>query len=281
MDEELTVNLKDPSDGLPTSPGPISPSVCSPDIFKPQSYKVTPIPDFIGWYHCIHICECMDNKNLNMDKVRKLFNYIKESGAVGLRTDVMWYDVEPSENCWDKRMMEIYNTYFAEAKAKGLDSILIFSNAPGWAVSLHKASIESFYSRYKVYVEKVYQEIGIPNNIRFYQLWNEPNSTFHNKVYDPKTNYRLYTVAGEVLKKDKNVKTMMNINADLGKWKQGINELLSKSKDYIDIIGIDHYPGTWKYITKVNLEKQWPELTYLIEQINDEKSDWYGKQGAI
>ena len=60
-------------------------------------------------------------------------------------------------------------------------------------------------------------------------------------------------------------------------WEAAITDWVERAGEYIDVIGVDHYPGTWACCDN----RDWGPLEILIRRINDPDDPLYGKLGAV
>ncbi len=132
-----------------------------------------------------------------------------------------------------------------------------------------------FLKEAKEYAEKIASEIG--DKVYYYQLGNEPNHDVLSIIYvldGPKFIKALYT---EINSSDNEFETVINFFAEpialIMSWvSAAVLYLNNNVGDCIDIVGIDHYPGTWD----LQSYDHWDELDTLFS-ITDE----YGKKAAV
>lgn len=86
---------------------------------------------------------------------------------------------------------------------------------------------------------------------------------------------------GAALQEQQQWQLMVNPNTDvpLFDWRDAVERWLAPAcaGDVIDVIGIDHYPGTY------NIEKysDWGPLDQLLSMVGNTSSTWFGKAPAI
>jgi len=126
-----------------------------------------------------------------------------------------------------------------------------------------------FLDEAKEYASKVAQELG--DLITYYQLGNELNHPADpiQMWDDPKYIKALYDGISE---HDYYFKTIVNAFADWPWWDYWLKYWLNTAGSCIDIVAIDHYPGTWSYQSY----DHWNELDTLFSI-----ADQYGKQAAV
>ncbi len=131
---------------------------------------------------------------------------------------------------------------------------------------------QEFLDEAKEYASKIAQELG--DEIYYYQLSNEFNhipdliDTNHDADY-------IKALHDGIVQHDHSYITIVNAFVDANcesTWKNQVRDLLNKAGECIDIIAIDHYPGTW---SDENYD-HWSELDALFEIANE-----YGKQAVV
>lgn len=211
----------------------------------------------------------------NITKACEAFEYIANLGCRFVRTDFCWYDLEHTNNNWNESMINWYNEYINAARTYGLDVLVILYRYPQWSVDLYNSNKTKFFEEFEEYCAKVASLYG--DRIYYYQLWNEAN----HPTADPiaaEDDWKLFYYANRGLALyDSNYKSIVNILCNTLGWEDDLNNWLSNAKESIDIIGIDHYPGTW---TATGYD-DWYPLDALINRITNPTDPCYGKEGAI
>ena len=222
------------------------------------------------WYFCIHGGEV----DYSLDKAASAFQTVLDLGGVGVRTDIFWFDVEPKRNIWDARKVDFYAGYFDHAVADGLDPMAILSGAPDWALDLYKEDKAAFWSEYEEYIREVVTLVGAKTTR--YQLWNEANGILD--PIDAGDDWELFARAGAILRaQDPGSILFINAYANWLGWEEAVTDWVTKAGTFIDVIGVDHYPGTWSLGPFTN----WWPVDRLLERIQTPGDVWYGKQGAV
>jgi hypothetical protein len=181
---------------------------------------------------------------------------IAELGATYVRTDVWWFAVEPKRGQFDTTALAYYRWYVEEAAKHGLGVVTILSNAPDWARALydanHRAELAADFGRY---AERVTETLG--DLVTYYQLWNEPNHI--NDFPDGDTDIQLFRAGRDGIVRGRATlgvthpfRTVVNVLVDGhdgplgGRWEDDLRYFLDHgARDAIDVLAIDHYPGTW------------------------------------
>jgi hypothetical protein len=178
-------------------------------------------------------------------------------GAKAIRSDVWWYVIEPQPGVYNEAALAYYRWVVTEAKARGLDMILILSNPPKWANNmLDEGKVAAVADSFAKYSARVADTVGL-GDVIYYQLWNEPNHIEHTP-FD--TDIALINAARRGLTEgltragfgDLPIRTVVNVmidGHDLGvgpNWQSDLEYLMDHgARDAVDIVAIDHYPGTF------------------------------------
>ncbi len=178
-------------------------------------------------------------------------------GARLIRTDVWWYIIEPQPGVYDEDALAHYRWAVAEAKARGLDMLINLSNPPEWAKDLLKDDkVRVASEAFAAYSAKVAATVGL-GDVRYYQIWNEPN---HMDNFSTDTDIALLVAGRRGLAQgltsiglaELPIRTMVNVmidGHDIGvgpSWESDLEYMMEHgARDAIDILGIDHYPGTF------------------------------------
>jgi hypothetical protein len=229
-----------------------------------------PAEPTFDWYFSLHVGEV----EYDLELAVQAFDEIKALGGMGVRTDVYWYDVEPAQGEWDEDMLAFYDAFVSLALEHEVEPMIIVSNAPDWAKDLYGSDEDAFWERYELYVDKVGSLVA--DRATHYQVWNEPNHIID--PFDGDDDWQLYARGGQVLRDlDPDAVLYCNVMANLTGWEEAVTDWVEGAGEYIDVIGVDHYPGTWA----VSAYSAWEPLETLIERINDPDDAWYGKAGAV
>ncbi len=151
-------------------------------------------------------------------------------------------------------------------------------NLDGKYVYVNMLVGDEFLGEAKEYAARVAGEIG--KDVYYYQLGNEPNHAL-DFIYlfdGPKYIRALYEGINSV---DDEFETTVNFFTDFPHddpgnlilyWPYSVTRYLLTAGDCIDIVGIDHYPGTWS----LESYEIWDQL-YTLFHI----TDYYGKKAAV
>jgi len=175
---------------------------------------------------------------------------IAELGASYVRTDVWWYAIEPSRGTYNQAALDFYRWYVEEADRHGLRVVTILSGAPDWARALYDTDRAAFVNAFGAYSEHVAASFG--GLVQLYQLWNEPNHI--NDFPDGDTDIALFRAARAGIVRGApgaRFRTAINVLVDghdgpFGHWEDDVRYYFDHgAAGAVDIIAIDHYPGTW------------------------------------
>ena len=222
------------------------------------------------WYFSLHAGEV----HYDLGETAAAFDQILALGGSGVRIDIFWYDVERHQDLWDPEMIAYYDAMVSLAVDRGIEPMIIISNAPQWAVDLYLSDAESFWTEYQDYAQRVVDLVG--DRVSHYQVWNEANH-----LIDPfaaADDAQLFLRAGPIFRdSDPGCVLYVNVMANLFAWEDAVTSWLTEAGEYIDVIGVDHYAGTWDTAPF----SDWGPLDTLLARINDPTDLWYGKQGAM
>jgi hypothetical protein len=200
------------------------------------------------------------------------FSEVLSLNGNGIRTDISWSDIEPEKGKLDSEKVEWYQHYLEEADKHGLATICNLYGMPGWAKALYRKNTDEFFERWSIYCQKVDTILG--DSIEVVQVWNEHNNPLYSLV-SYATIPTLINLARDRLNRKR--KIAVNVLVEMPLWETYTNYLLKKAQASIDIIGIDHYPGTYS----LSRAKSWKPLKTLLNRVNDPGDLWYGKVPAI
>ena len=223
------------------------------------------------WFFSIHSFEV----DADMAIAEQAFQEVIALGGDGIRTDIMWYEIEPEQGVTNTDYFTFYQEYFRRAAELGLKPLVIFSNPPEWAIDLYiDGERELFWTLLESYVRL--STLMVRDHTNYYQLWNEPNH-----IIDPiaeEDDGELIERIGRVVRElDPDAVLMVNAMTNVPQWEDSVTRWVQRAGDYIDIIGVDHYPGTWAGFDFTD----WAPVEILSRRINDSSDPWYGKYGAV
>jgi hypothetical protein len=199
----------------------------------------------VPWSISRHILSFNERRQIERD-----LNIAADLGVKYVRTDFWWYEVEPSEGRYSAFALDYYRWYVEAAEARGLGVVVILSGAPLWAKGLYeRGERERFVRRFEGYAAQVAATVG--DKVRYYQLWNEPNHFID--FSDGATDAALFLRGRRGLaSRDPDLRTIINLLVDghdgalCPNWMCDADDYIARGAGpAIDVIAIDHYPGTW------------------------------------
>lgn len=184
---------------------------------------------------------------------------IVDLGAKYVRTDFAWNFIQPfspegKDMLWNKSALKTFQEYLQLLKKYNLELICILFRSPEWFDKLlfsgKKSEVwQAFYD----YSFKVASLFG--SQVKYYQLWNEPNNFVHDSDAGNKCDfYAELMLQGDRAVRDSKIgehTCSMNIMANNdNSWQNHLEQYFTHLNSHdpyhtISVIGIDHYPGTW------------------------------------
>lgn len=202
---------------------------------------------------------------------------LKEAEALGVefvRTDVRWSAVLPDGVTPDKKAFAWYRSFFKTARAYGLNPLIVLSSPPESVRHLPKREL---LNRWLLFVEQVVYNLG--DLCVTFQVLNEPNNPVYS-IFDSVTLPEAVTSASQLIKsRVPGAKVLVNFLIDIPHWRRDAERLLSQTGTSIDVVGIDHYPGTWA----LGPNKGWSSCMRTLAGIDTTIPGtlWYGRDLAI
>lgn len=191
-----------------------------------------------------------------------------------LRADVRWSAVLPDGKTPDKTAFSWYRSFFETARASGLKPLIVLSSPPETVRHLPKREL---LNRWHLFVEQVVSNFG--DLCVTFQVLNEPNNPVYS-IFDSVTLPEAIMSASHLIKSHvPDAKVLVNFLIDIPHWRRDAERLLSQTGTSIDVVGIDHYPGTWA----LGPSKGWTSGIRMLAGIDTTipGSPWYGRELAI
>lgn len=224
----------------------------------------------------------------NIATARNLFDQqLVPLGVAHVRTDFPWSNIEPSQDdAYNWPVVDFYRFYAAAAQARGMDVVVILGHVPQWAKDIYNGGDHAgFFGVLQEYCTFVGQEVGA--YVDHYQIGNEEN--FDVPGYDtalgivstaelPTASQACMTglLAGEVVGAtghQRALKTAVNVAAQWLDWSSFLRNWVNGAPASVDVIAIDHYPGTKPSGLNCELYTDWAPLTGLMglaQELNKE-----------
>lgn len=205
----------------------------------------------------------------------------KDLNAEYIRFDIWWNSIEPTRGGWDKGALAYYDLVISTITSNGMRPMAILGSGaglPSWACSPRRCPSPSFTNDAKNMAAALAGRYS--GNVYFYQLGNELNHYAANPQWLNlmASNY-IKALHDGIAQGQSSFQTIVNAFADGGSFDTDFvtyfNSLLGTGGvgNDINVIGIDHYPGTWRLLESYN---HWDELSALVSIANT-----YGKAAAV
>jgi|GEM_PF-1257992 len=182
----------------------------------------------------------------------RALDYVADLGMTFMRVSFVWDTFEPVRDSTNWNHVEYLRQAIQVARARGVGIVAILGGRPDWAYYM---PLDELFAEWRVFARFVAQQYG--NDIQYYQLLNEENHESHSlwdHTHDGEVRafYEAYqgllegTGLAGVTHKSR-FKTIVNLFADLPNWDPYFREILADpwGSTSIDVVAIDHYPGTW------------------------------------
>lgn len=228
----------------------------------------------------------------------RALGYVTDLGMSHIRIDFVWEQFEPNRDAIDWNHVAYWDGVVQMARARGLGIVAVLSKVPQWAELIRDCydlpcaysaygagDLNLFFQEWRAFTRFIASRYG--QDIQYYQLLNEENHPSHEEFPhthdgEPRAFYEAYqgllegTGLTAVAHKSR-FKTIVNMFADLGGWDTHLTDILSDAwgDDSIDVIAIDHYPGTWCCGSNY---RDWGTLDTLSVIARDPR---YGKEMAV
>jgi hypothetical protein len=195
-------------------------------------------------------------------------------GIGWVRTDVRWREILPDGRQPDHGTLAWYRTFLGAASECGLKTMVVLSTPPEAVMRQERAEkLDSWCG----FVETVASEFGTLCNC--FQLMNEPNNPVYR--FFPLEDVAAAFVRGAPIIRSFNPEAKVGINValELWGWRRYLVDVLQRSGRSIDIIGLDHFPGTWT----VGWQNRWADVTEIADIIAAAPRDspWFDRRLAI
>ncbi len=214
-------------------------------------------------------------QNFHTSQVSQCLSEISALGVTYVRSDVRWSDVIPDGQQPDEMAFRWYREYFEVAYNQyGLEPFVVLSNPPA---SVKELRPEPLLAAWNHYVEQVVLHLGDICSI--YQVLNEPNNPVYSIFGGDRVADAINSASLLIRSMVSHPQIVINVIVDLWNWQETIDNLLKCAGHSIDVIGLDHYPGTWTTTS----ESDWAGIEEIAAQAQQgvPGSIWKGKTLAI
>ena len=208
---------------------------------------------------------------------QRAINSLEAAARLGVgwvRTDLRWREIQPDGIHTDRKAVAWYRDFLNAASDYGLKNMVVLSTPPRAALRQASADRLNSWSRF---VEVVVSELG--HKCDGYQLMNEPNNPVYRFFSVQDAAVALVRGASIIHAKKPEARIGINVAMEIWGWRAYLKNILDLSGRSVDIVGLDHYPGTWT----VGLHERWSEAIELADAIASATpgSPWYDRHLVI
>lgn len=212
---------------------------------------------------------------------------LRTDGVTAQRFDIRWYTLQPEKSgktdetylARSKKILEI-------GKKAGLESNIILSSPPNWAVELARRNPGDFIRAYESYVDTVFSALSAdggqpPAEI---QIFNELNTSFTPKELLPhleacmkivREKSDLYFQTRIPLTATINVSTPMTLKTVPRMMPESASSFIANHESLLqkfDAVKLDYYPGIW-HIPKETLGLYLKNWKYFVDAFRARNSE--------
>jgi hypothetical protein len=195
-------------------------------------------------------------------------------GVGWVRTDIRWNYVLPDGIRPDTGALSWYREFLDTLRKFQLKSVVVLSSPPAGVTTLPPQERIGSWNRF---VEITARELGTHCDV--FQLMNEINNPAYGFLPLKETADALARGAAIVRTQLPQAAIAINVTTDLWGWQNYLERLLDLSGRAVDMIGLDHYPGTWS----VGFDDRWAKIIALARLIESapEGSPWHGRRLVV
>ena len=206
------------------------------------------------------------------------FRCLRAAASVGfgwVRTDVHWDQVIPDGRKANAEALGWYRSFLAASRNLGIKNMVVLSNPSELVAS---QSTSERLRCWKTYVETVTQEMG--SLCDAFQLMNEPNNPVYRFFEAEDAAKALSEGAAIIHHALPKARVAINVSMEFWGWKKYLSTLLKRCGPSIDMVGLDHYPGTWTIGPPM---ERWADAVEVAKEIANASpdSEWHGRSFAI
>jgi hypothetical protein len=228
--------------------------------------------EFLHWDHAWNRYKYHDRASLE-----KSFKLMKDARVGIVRMDFLWQDIEPVQGEFD---FSKYDLIVELAKKHGIEILGILDYSADWASSCREwncaPSENKLFINYAVAVVSRYK-----GKVRYWELWNEPDSPIYWKQQDGLKEYcrllkQVYTAVKEI---DPDCKVL---NGGLAGGIASVNRLYDNGAGgYFDILNIHIFESPFNQGAQKRIAA-YPRIAYNIMKRNNdaEKKIWITEIGS-
>jgi hypothetical protein len=194
-------------------------------------------------------------------------------GVGWIRSDIRWHEVLPDGERVDKCALVWYRNFLQAVVDRGFKNMVVLSSPPD---AVKKQESFKRLDRWRKFLTIVASELG--HNCDAYQLMNEPNNPVY-RFFDLSDAARSLVLGASVINQVRAAPIAINISVELWGWREYLRKLLELSGRSVQIVGLDHYPGTWT----IGAHPGWTEIVDVAKLIASANADsvWFKRRLSI
>ena len=231
--------------------GPASKCLAWKDVVAPATASTDLNPRVLITYH----------PEYHLFEPRIVVENLKAATRLGVgwvRSDIHWSEIIPEGLEPDPKALAWYRSYLRVASDLGLKCMAVLSNPPKFVLKQQGLARLESWTRF---VELVVSELG--EWCPIFQLMNEPNNPVYGFLSLSEVAAAVARGATAIHSVLPSAKVAINIAMDVWGWQDYLTSVMDLSKGSIDIVGLDHYPGTWTVVQHA----RWDHVTQFADAI--------------
>ena len=216
------------------------------------------------------VCYHPEYQAYDPKRVDEALRKASELNAGWLRTDIRWSELIPDGKNVNSATLDWYRRFLPRCQEHGFRNLVVVSWPPD---AVLRYEVDRRLDAWCRFVEVVVQELG--QYCHAYQLMNEPNNPVFGFLPSAQTSQAIAQAASTIKSGYPAAYVCVNICMEIWGWRGYLTDLLSRSGRAIDIIGLDHYPGTWT----IGPIERWADVFEIYDLIQSAASDsiWFGR----
>ena len=187
---------------------------------------------------------------------------LEQAAALGVgyvRSDVRWKDVLPDGHNVDQNAFRWYRSYFTAVRDWfGLQPLFVLTDAPR---SVYRMGKKARSNAWNQYLEEVIARLG--DLCRVYQVLNEPNNPVYRSFPNEEQSGAIKSAAAIIKARVPDARIAVNFLLDMPNWRRSLTTILEQCGSEIDVVTVDHYPGTWS----VGVNRDWVDVLDLARKV--------------
>lgn len=168
---------------------------------------------------------------------------LRATGMLGtgwLRTDLRWREILPDGNNPDQQALEWYRKFVSFSDGCGFRNLVVLSTPPDAFFKMAPAAKLDAWSKYVTVVSE-----ALGQWCSAYQMMNEPNGPVYRFFNSQESAVAITRAASTIRAQFPQAHIAVNVSIEIWGWRKYLEQLLRDSGTIVDVVGLDHYPGTW------------------------------------